>query len=147
MLRKADLQLMIIILVHPDVHICFAEHIRHLPAVIQKALFHPVNIPAQLRKFRAALNVYDLVKIPVSNGMELLIDTVDVIYHIMVHITGHGTHKHHGNYNKTGKKDKSIKKDQLIKHPAGKNTPNIIGIKCLEYTERILAVDRSMKAL
>ena len=46
-LRKADLPHALIVFIHTNVHICFAEHIGHFLVIIQKTLFHPIDIAAQ----------------------------------------------------------------------------------------------------
>ena len=78
--------------------------------------------------------------------MEFLIDAIDVIHDIAVHISGHSAHKDDSAYDKTGKQDDSVHNNPLIKRAVSKDASDIIGIKGLEHAKRVPAIDGSMKS-
>ena len=79
--------------------------------------------------------------------MKLLVNAIDVIHDIAVHISGHGAYKNHGDYGKADQEDGGVHDNPPVKRAVGKDASDIIGIKGFEHAEGILAVDGSVESL
>ena len=140
MFGDADSLHMAVVLVYADVHIGFAEDVGHFLVTVQNALFHMVNIAAQLRKLHAALDIYSLIQISKGDAVQFFIDAVDAADHIQVHITDDHGGQNHGNGDEAYGKHSRGGGDAVVQILAGDNPADQVFAGLREYTEGTFSV-------
>ncbi len=136
-----------VVFIHADGHFRLADNISNLAAVIQNTVFHLVNITAKLRKLRAALDINNFIQIPLGDKIELIIDTVNALDHILIHITGDYIIQNHRNSNQA-KHNPSHSKRNPPKHIlAGNHTPDIIFTRLHKHTVGFYTIYMRVKTI
>ena len=136
-----------IVFIRADRHSGLANDIGNLAAVIQNTLFHLVNITAQLRKFRTALDINGLVQISLGYNVEFVIDTVNAFHHIPVHIAGNYIIQNYRNGNETERNPCHCGWNPPVHILTGNHPSDIVFARLHKHTEGLYAVYIRKKAV